>query len=148
MFKMKSHSNLSKRAGYWASTILIAFVFLSGGALSLAGAEGPSQGMVELGYPLYFVMILGIAKVLGGIAILAPRFPRLKEWAYAGIVFDLLGASASHAAIGHPVGKVIAPLVVLGIAALSYALRPEASRPIEKFSELDVQSRPLSASSV
>jgi hypothetical protein len=65
--------------------------------------------------------------VLGGLAILAPRLPRLKEWAYAGIAFDLIGAAFSHAAMGEPVAKVIVPLVLLGIAAASWALRP-ASR--------------------
>jgi hypothetical protein len=82
------------------------------------------QGIAELGYPAYFVTILGTWKVLGGLAILAPRLLRLKEWAYAGIAFDLTGAAFSHAAMGHPAVKVIAPLVLLGIAAASWALRP------------------------
>jgi hypothetical protein len=87
--------------------------------------------MAELGYPAYFVTILGMWKVLGALAILAPRFPRLKEWAYAGIVFDLTGAVFSHVAAGQPVVKVIAPLVLLEIAATSWALRPAglARRP-------------------
>lgn len=82
--------------------------------------------MAALGYPTYFVALLGAWKVLGGLAILAPRRPLLKEWAYAGIAFDLTGAAFSHAAMGHPAAKVIAPLVILGIAAASWALRPEA----------------------
>jgi hypothetical protein len=84
-------------------------------------------GLAELGYPAYFVPLLGLWKVLGGLAILAPRLPRLKELAYAGIAFDLTGAAVSHVAIGHPAAKAIAPLVILGIAAASWALRP-ASR--------------------
>jgi hypothetical protein len=147
-----------RTALYWTSTSLIALSMFSGGALSLAGAEGPVQGMTELGYPVYFVTILGVAKVLGTLAILAPRFPRLKEWAYAGVTFDLLGASASHAAAGHPAGKVIVPLVLLGIAVASWALRPESRRWTaasmgqldgrEKSSPLDVQPRPLQSSPV
>jgi len=66
--------------------------------------------------------------VLGGLAILAPRLPRLKEWAYAGIAFDLIGAAISHAAMGDPAAKVIVPLVILGIAAASWALRPASRR--------------------
>jgi hypothetical protein len=62
-----------------------------------------------------------------GLAILAPRLPHLKEWAYAGIAFDLTGAAFSHVAMGDPAEKVIVPLVLLGIAAASWALRP-ASR--------------------
>jgi hypothetical protein len=79
--------------------------------------------MAALGYPGYFVTILGMWKVLGGLAILAPRLARLKEWAYAGIAFDLTGAAFSHAAMGDPVAKVIVPLVLLGFAAASSALR-------------------------
>jgi hypothetical protein len=84
--------------------------------------------MAELGYPAYFVTILGIWKVLGGLAILAPRRPLLKEWAYAGIAFDLTGAAFSHAAVGQPMVKVIVPLVLLGIAVASWALRPASRR--------------------
>jgi hypothetical protein len=80
--------------------------------------------MAELGYPAYFVTILGTWKVLGAFSILAPRLPRLKEWAYAGIAFDLTGAAFSHAAMDHPAVKLIVPLVLLGIAAASWALRP------------------------
>lgn len=127
-----------RSAGYWTTTTIIAIAFLSGGAAYLAGAGFALQGMLALGYPAYFVTILGAWKVLGGIAILAPRSPRLKEWAYAGIAFDLSGAALSHAAVGDPAAKVIAPLVMLGIAAASWALRPpgrrlhgSADRPID-----------------
>lgn len=117
-----------RSAGYWTTTTLIALAFLSGGAAYLVRADVPLRGMAELGYPAYFVTILGAWKVLGGLAILAPRLPRLKEWAYAGIAFDLTGAAFSHAAVGDPLVKVIVPLVLLGIAAASWALRPESRR--------------------
>jgi uncharacterized membrane protein YphA (DoxX/SURF4 family) len=119
----------ARNAAYWTATVLIALSMLSGGAAYLARAEEPLRGMAELGYPAYFVTILGVWKVLGGLAILAPRLPRLKEWAYAGIAFDLIGAAFSHAAVGQPAVKVIVPLVFLGIAAASWALRP-ASRKL------------------
>jgi hypothetical protein len=67
-------------------------------------------------------------KVLGALALVAPRSARLKEWAYAGVAFDLIGAAASHAAVGHPMLKAIVPLVLLAIAALSWTLRPEGRR--------------------
>jgi uncharacterized membrane protein YphA (DoxX/SURF4 family) len=114
-------------ACYWLTTILTALTFLSGGVAYLLRVEAPVRGIAELGYPAYFVTILGTWKVLGGLAILTPRLPRLKEWAYAGITFDLTGAAFSHAAVGDPAVKVIVPLVLLGIAVLSLALRP-ASR--------------------
>ena len=73
----------ARSAGYWTTTTLIALAFLTGGAAYLSRAEFALAGMAELGYPAYFVTILGTWKVLGGLAILAPRLPRLKEWAYA-----------------------------------------------------------------
>jgi uncharacterized membrane protein YphA (DoxX/SURF4 family) len=117
----------ARSAIYWIATVVTALVFLSGGAAYLAGVEEPLRGMAALGYPAYFVTLLGAWKVLGGIVVLVPRLSRLKEWAYAGIAFDLTGAAFSHAAVGDPVVKVVVPLAFLGIAAASWALRP-ASR--------------------
>lgn len=119
---------MTTRAAYWTTTILIAFAFLSGGAAYLARAGFVVPGVAELGYPEYFLLILGAWKVLGGLAILAPRLPRVKEWAYAGIAFDLTGAAFSHLMTGHSAAKAIVPLVLLGIAAVSWALRPASRR--------------------
>ena len=83
-------------------------------------------GMQKLGYAPHFMLILGVWKVLGAIAILIPRTPRLKEWAYAGIIFDLTGAAASHAAVGDPTWSVCLPLVLCVVTAASYMLRPES----------------------
>ena len=84
--------------------------------------------MLSLGYPIYFATILGAWKVLGGFAIVAPRFPRLKEWAYAGVAFDLTAATFSHVAMGHSAAEAIVPIVLLGIAAVSWHLRPASRR--------------------
>jgi uncharacterized membrane protein YphA (DoxX/SURF4 family) len=120
----------ARHSVYWTATTLTALSFVSGGAAYLLGLDAPRRGVVELGYPAYVLTLLGILKVLGGLAILAPGLPRLKEWAYAGISFDLIGAAFSQAASGHPPDKVIAPLVMLAIALLSWALRPR-SRALE-----------------
>lgn len=112
--------------GYWAATGLTALAFAAGGAADLSGAPNVIAGMTHLGYPAYVATILGVWKLLGAVAIVAPKFPRLKEWAYAGIFFDLTGAAVSHAASGDDAGKVITPLVIAGIAAASWALRPES----------------------
>ncbi len=117
----------ARNAIYWTTTTLIALAFLSGGAAYLLRVDQPVRGMAALGYPAYFVTLLGIWKVLGGLAILAPRLPRLKEWAYAGIAFDLIGAACAPAAVGEPAAKGIVPLGLLGIATAAWALRP-ASR--------------------
>jgi uncharacterized membrane protein YphA (DoxX/SURF4 family) len=113
---------------YWVTTGLTAFAFLSGGVADVLRPSFVMEGMTHLGYPAYFVLILGVWKVLGGVAVLVPRFPRLKEWAYAGMLFDLTGATASHAAIGDPVDKIVTPIILLGIVAASWALRPDSRK--------------------
>jgi uncharacterized membrane protein YphA (DoxX/SURF4 family) len=118
----------ARNIGYWVATGLLGLAFLAGGAGDLSRSPQVLEGMAHLGYPVYFATILGVWKVLGAVALLAPRFPRLKEWAYAGIFFDLTGASISHAASGDDAGKVITPLVLLAIAAASWALRPESRK--------------------
>ena len=117
---------------YWTTTILIAFFIGSGGGAQLVQYFRNPHGVVPLlGYPMYFFGILGFWKVLGAIAILVPRYPRLKEWAYAGIFFDLTGAAVSCAAVGGYGAyafHVIAPLVLTGLTVASWALRPESRR--------------------
>src|SRR6266850_292940 len=112
--------------GYWAATGLIAAAFLAGGAAELTSAPDVVATTLALGYPAYVLTILGIWKVLSVPALLAPRLPRLKEWAYAGVFFDLTGAAASHAFSGDSAGKIATPLLLLLIAAMSWALRPSS----------------------
>lgn len=131
--------------GYWASTGLVALAFAAGGAADLLRAPDVVAGMTHLGYPGYFATILGTWKVLGAAAILAPRSPRLKEWAYAGIVFDLTGAAASHAAAGDDAGKIVTPLVLLALAVASWALRP-ASRVVGSVAPESLRPAPALAS--
>jgi uncharacterized membrane protein YphA (DoxX/SURF4 family) len=112
---------------YWATTILVAMSIGSGGVAQVAHVKENVDGFTHvLGYPAYFVTVLGVWKVLGAIAILVPHFPRLKEWAYAGIFFDLTGAAASWAAVGGSgeAFHIIAPLVIAGFCVASWALRP------------------------
>ena len=138
----------TRRIAYWVTTGLTAFVFLAGGAADLARPASVMEGMTHLGYPAYFVGIPGVWKVLGGVAVLAPRLPRLKEWAYAGMLFDLTGAAASHAALGDPAGKIVTPLIILGLVTASWALRPESRKlhdasgnPIELFQPTLTEAR-------
>src|SRR5262245_12809090 len=113
----------SKSISYWVMTALVAFFIGSGGAAELARVPGNIEGLVHLGYPAYFATIIGFWKVLGAIAILAPGFPRLKEWAYAGIFFNMTGAAATgvftHSATWH----VIVDLVLTALVVTSWALR-------------------------
>src|SRR5262245_5452494 len=120
----------AKGVTYWICTALVAFFMISGGFANLLLPEAIA-GIVKLGYPRFFASILGVWKVLGGIAILVPRFARLKEWAYAGITFELTGAAITNAIVGHiggPLGygaHIAAPLIIALLALLSWALRPE-----------------------
>lgn len=115
---------------YWTMTVLIAFFIGSGGVAQVLQYFATPHGVVPvLGYPMYFFAILGFWKALGALAILVPRYPRLKEWAYAGIFFDLTGAAASCAMSGGYGAygfHVIAPLVLTGFTVASWALRPQS----------------------
>ena len=114
---------------YWICTALVAFLMTSGGFVNTFVQES-INGLVKLGYPAYFAAILGVWKMLGGITILVPGFPRVKEWAYAGIMFELTGAAISNAVAGADswvayAGHIAAPLVIAVVAIASWALRPE-----------------------
>ena len=113
---------------YWLATGLFCLVFAAGGTANLLKAPPQVEAMTILGYPTYMMTILGVFKILGVIALLAPGFPILKEWAYAGFTFDMLGASASHAFVGDPLSATITPLVILAIGVASYRLRPDSRR--------------------
>ena len=80
------------------------------------------------GYPVYLLTILGVWKMLGAIVPFAPGLPRLKEWAYAGVLFELTGAAASFAAHSDPANELIDPLVLASLALVSWALRPPSRR--------------------
>jgi len=115
-----------KAISYWTTTGILALGLLAGGAAELARYQPTVERMVHLGYPVYFVMIIGAWKVLGGVALLVPRLPQPKEWAYAGIFFNMTGAAISHAVYHDAAWHVI---VTLGFAALaSWATRPLSRR--------------------
>lgn len=122
----------AKSIVFWIMTALVAFFIGGGGFAQIWQYIASPHGVVPvLGYPMYFFAILGFWKVLGAIAILAPRFPRLKEWAYAGIFFDLTGAAASCAAVGGYGAygfHIIAPLIITGFLMASWVLRPESRK--------------------
>ena len=121
----------TRKIVYWTTTVLVAF-FMSGGIAQVMKVKATVDGFVHiLGYPPYFVVILGVWKVLGAVAILVPRFPRLKEWAYAGIFFDLTGAAASNASVGGYGAygfHIIAPLLICVLTIVSWALRPDSRK--------------------
>jgi uncharacterized membrane protein YphA (DoxX/SURF4 family) len=125
---MENAANTSPRTratGYWIATALAALLFAVPGAGLLGRVPHFTQEMARLGYPLYFLSFLGIWKILGAVTIVIPRFPRVKEWAYAGMMFDIAGAVVSHLATGDEAVKVVLPFAIAGVVATSWALRPE-----------------------
>lgn len=113
-----------RAVGYWLATGLVAVAFVVPGIGNLAHAPHIAGEMAHLGYPTYFLTILGTWKVLGALAVVVPGVARLKEWAYAGMIFDLTGAAASRAALGDSVQMIVVPLVIAGLVLTSWALRP------------------------
>lgn len=108
------------KAIYWAATLLFVLPLAWSAVLYFIEAPSMVDTMTHLGYPLYFLKILGTAKILGIAAILYGRFKTLKEWAYAGFTFDLIGASWSHLASGDPFYVALVPLGFLVVLAISY----------------------------
>jgi len=118
-----------KAIWYWIITILLSFSIFSGGLAQALQLPDVIKGFKPLGYPTYFISLIGIWKMLGIIAILMPGFKLLKEWAYAGIFFTMTGAVISHIASNDIHVQIIAPAVLAIFTVLSWYLRP-ASRKI------------------
>jgi uncharacterized membrane protein YphA (DoxX/SURF4 family) len=106
---------------YWLFTILLAGLMLLASVPDILRLPDAQAIFAHLGYPAYLLPFLGVAKVLAVIAILVPGFARLKEWAYAGVVFDLAGALYSHLNVGDPASTWLFPLIGLVLAFGSYA---------------------------
>jgi uncharacterized membrane protein YphA (DoxX/SURF4 family) len=120
---------------YWIATIWLALgmVATGGGQLfKMKDGQGGVDMVAHLGYPVYLLTILGIWKILGVIAILLPKFPLLKEWAYAGFFFVMTGAIFSHIAISDPVTKTFPSLLLLILTFVSWYFRPATRRIIEE----------------
>ena len=119
----------TKSIAYWMTTGMVVLAMFSGGIAELAHRPETIDGMKQLGYPVYFVMILGFWKLLGSLALVIPGFPRVKEWAYAGIFFNMTGAAVSHLVCHDAAWHVGVTLGLAALAVASWALRP-ASRAL------------------
>ena len=114
---------------YWIATIWLALGMLSTGIVQVLKVKEEIDFIINMGYPAYFLPILGIWKILGVVAVLIPKFPLLKEWAYAGFFFAMSGAVFSHMALGNSVMEIFPPLLLLSLTVVSWYFRP-ASRKI------------------
>ena len=114
---------------YWISTVWLALGMLSSAIVQLLNVKEEVEMITHLGYPIYFTKIIAVWKILGLIALFIPKFPRLKEWAYAGFFFAMSGAAISHIVSGDRFGDIAPSLLLLTLTAVSWYFRP-ANRKI------------------
>ncbi len=117
---------------YWVVTIFLSVGMLAGGIQQALQIGGYNEIITKLHYPLYVLSILGVWKILGVIAILIPKFPLLKEWAYAGFFFAMSGAAISHFAVGQSFTEALPALILLAVTVLSWYFRPSDRKIITK----------------
>lgn len=113
-----------KKIIYWVATIWLCLGMISTGIVQLIHLEEEVEKMSALGYPLYFLTLIGIWKLLGVVAVLLPGYPLLKEWAYAGFFFLMSGAVFSHAAVGDQASEYFGPTLLLVLTVISWYMRP------------------------
>ncbi len=122
-------ARVGRTIAYWAITAIVVGECVIGGAMDLYRMAPFYPALIALGYPGYLATILGIAKILAAAVLVAPGLPRLKEWAYAGILINMVGAGASYVAAHKPAAaNLIPPAVFAGLAIGSWALRPATRR--------------------
>jgi hypothetical protein len=109
---------------YWIATIWLALGMLSTGIVQLFNVKEEVESIVGLGYPRYLLMMLGVCKILGVAVLLIPKFPLLKEWAYAGFFFCMSGAMVSHIASGNSINEIGPSLLLLVLTLVSWGFRP------------------------
>jgi uncharacterized membrane protein YphA (DoxX/SURF4 family) len=122
---------------YWISTIWLALGMVATGAgqlIKMKAGQGGVEMITHLGYPVYLLTLLGVWKILGVVAVLIPKFPLLKEWAYAGIFFVMSGAIFSHIATGDPISALFPSLLLLILTVVSWYFRP-ANRKISSLNQ-------------
>src|SRR6476659_1771396 len=127
------HTSKASKITYWISTAWLALGMVSTGIVQLLRGKQGTGGMdmlTHLGYPVYLLTILGVCKFLGAIAVLIPRFPLLKEWAYAGFFFLMSGAIFSHLANGDEAKEFFGPTLLLILTLCSWYFRPADRRVI------------------
>lgn len=127
MTKRKLTAGRAGKIIYWVSTLWLALGMVSTGATQLLyGKEAPGgvDSMTNLGYPVYLLTLLGIWKILGVVAVLIPKYPLVKEWAYAGFFFIMTGAIFSHIVSDDPVIEIFPALLLLVLTVISWYFRP------------------------
>ena len=124
----------TKKVIYWISTLWLALGMTSTGVVQLFKLKADVDQIIHLGYPVYLLTILGIWKILGVMAVLVPKFPVLKEWAYAGFFFAMSGAAISHIVSGDRVSQIFPSLLLLILTMVSWYFRPESRKQKDQVS--------------
>ncbi|GAB3931516.1 DoxX family protein [Larkinella terrae] len=109
---------------YWVATLWLSLGMVSTGIVQLIKMKEEVDLFTRLGYPIYLLTLLGVWKILGVIAVLLPKFPLLKEWAYAGFFFIMSGAVFSHVINGDDAKENFGPVLLLVLTAVSWYFRP------------------------
>lgn len=112
----------TKKIIYWVATVWLCLGMTSTGIVQLLQIKDEVEMITHLGYPVYFMTLLGVWKILGVVALLVPKFPLLKEWAYAGFFFSMTGAAISHIASGS-MGEIFPSLLLLLLTLVSWYFR-------------------------
>jgi len=113
---------------YWVATLWLSLGMASTGIVQLMRMKDDVDRMAHLGYPVYLLTMLGIWKLLGVVAVLVPKFPLVKEWAYAGFFFAMSGAAISHIIMGDPFSELAPSLLLLTLTVVSWYFRPDSRR--------------------
>jgi DoxX-like family len=123
--------SLRQSMPYWIPTLYVALTSLVAGTTAILHAPPLYEEMLRLGYPPHFATLLGVWKILGVVALLAPGLPLAKEWAYAGFFIDFSAGIVAYAATGGGVVSYIGPVASLGALVVSWYLRPRSRRLAE-----------------
>ena len=118
----------TKKIVYWIATVWLCLGMTSAGIIQILQVKEETEMMTRLGYPLYILTLLGVWKLLGVIAMLMPKFPLVKEWAYAGFFFTVTGALYSHFAVSDVPQEFFGPSLLLVLTAVSWYTRPESKK--------------------
>src|SRR5215468_8886286 len=138
--KLNNGATKAKTIAYWVTTGILVFC-MTGGIFELLGLKTTIEGIARLGYPSYIIPALGLGKVLAILAILWPGLPRLKEWAYAGIFLNMMGAIVSHVALNDPAWILVVTVTIAAITLASWALRPQSCRLGDRLKRAEATAR-------
>lgn len=122
---MNSGKNISKSSTtiYWVTTVIVALAYFVTGVGNILRFNHIAQDMTHLGYPTYFLKIIGTWKILAAMVVVIPDIPRIKEWAFAGMIFDLTGAALSRYFMSDALLQIIIPLGIATLVTVNYLLR-------------------------